>query len=138
MSGPGLKHVDSHSSIHEAALNEAIELNEIITKLFEVNEFDKALEVAYVAVEHWETRTLKHAEEEEKGLYKDLVDTSPDLKEDIIRLTRDHDLLRILVNEIKELLKKEGINEMVLQKLYSLVHVDLIHNATEEKILPEH
>ena len=138
MSGPGLKHVDSHSSIHEAALNEAIELNEIITKLFEVNEFDKALEVAYVAVEHWETRTLKHAEEEEKGLYKELVDTSPDLKEDIIRLTRDHDLLRILVNEIKELLKKEGINEMVLQKLYSLVHVDLIHNATEEKILPEH
>lgn len=138
MSGPGLKHVDSHSSIHEAALNEAIELNEIITKLFEVNEFDKALEVAYVAVEHWEARTLKHAEEEEKGLYKELVDTSPDLKEDIIRLTRDHDLLRILVNEIKELLKKEGINEMVLQKLYSLVHVDLIHNATEEKILPEH
>src|SRR5690625_1168487 len=138
MSGPGLKHVDSHSSIHEAALNEEIELNEIITELFEVNEFDKALEVAYVAVEHWETRTLKHAEEEEKGLYEELVDMSPDLKEDIIRLTRDHDLLRIVVNEIKELLKKEGINEMVLQKFYSLVHVDLIHNATEEKILPEY
>jgi hemerythrin-like domain-containing protein len=138
MSGPGLRHVDSHSSIHEAALNEANELNEILTKLLEANETDKALQVAYVAVEHWETRTLKHAEEEENGLYKELLKASPDLKEDIFRLTRDHDVLRLLIKEIKELLDKEGMNKIVLQKFYSLVHVDLIHNATEEEILPEH
>lgn len=138
MSGPGLKHVDSHSSIHEAALNEAIELNEILGKLLAAEQSDKALEVAYVTVEHWETRTLKHAESEEEGLYKELLEANPELKEDITRLTRDHDLLRLLVKEIKDLLDTEGMSEIVLQKFHALVHVDLLHNALEESILPEH
>jgi len=138
MSGPGLKHVDSHSSIHEAALNEAIELNEILDKLWMSEQHEKALEVAYVTVEHWETRTLRHAEEEEQGLYKELLETNPELQDDVIKLIRDHDILRLLVQEIKELLDTEGMDEIVLQKFHSLVHVDLIHNSLEESILPEH
>ena len=41
MSGPGLRHIDSHSAIHEAALNEAIELNELLDKLLRDNELEK-------------------------------------------------------------------------------------------------
>ncbi|MFD1848514.1 hemerythrin domain-containing protein [Oceanobacillus bengalensis] len=138
MSGPGLKHVDSHAAIHEAALNEASELNDILAKLIEHKQMDKALETAFIAVEHWETRTLRHADAEEKGLYKDLVEENPKLKDDVIQLTRDHNIMRFLVKEIKQSLEKEGFNKGVLEKLHALVHVDLYHNQEEERILPHH
>lgn len=138
MSGPGLKHIDSHSAIHEAALNQAIELNEILEALLKQDELEKALKTAYVVVEHWETRILQHAVAEEEGLYKDLVEESPELEEKIIGLTRDHEILRILVREIKEILDEEGFNENVLQRFHALVLVDIIHNRDEESILPDH
>lgn len=55
MSGPGLKKLDSHAAIHEAALNEAIELNKLLFALLKKGDEKRALEVAYIAVEHWET-----------------------------------------------------------------------------------
>ncbi|MGM8364956.1 hemerythrin domain-containing protein [Virgibacillus sp. W0181] len=138
MSGPGLKHIDSHSAIHEAALNEAIELNDILEALLKNNELEKALETAYVVVEHWESRTLQHATAEENGLYKDLVEESPELKDKITALTRDHDILRILIDEIKDMLDEGGFSDAVLQRFQSLVLVDIIHNREEERILPHH
>jgi hypothetical protein len=137
-SGPGLKHADSHAAIHEAALNEAIELNKILFALLKKGDEEKAKEVALIAVEHWETRTLQHADAEEKGLYKDLVEENSELKEDIVSLTRDHDIMRHLVEEIKDLLYTDGFNEQVLERFYSLVHVDAFHNQEEERILPHH
>lgn len=138
MSGKGLKHVDSHAAIHEAALDEARELNKILGKLVHDNQMDKALEIAYIAVEHWETRTLRHAEAEEEGLYKEMVEEKPELKEEIISLTRDHNILRYLVKEIKQSLEKDGFNREVLEMLHALVHVDQYHNQEEERILPHH
>jgi phage/plasmid-associated DNA primase len=138
MSGPGLKHVDSHAAIHEAALNEARELNAILARQIEEHDMEKALEIAHIAIEHWETRTLRHAEAEERGLYKELVEESPELKEDIIALTRDHNTMRYLVKSIKETLETEGVTEEVLQQFYSLVQVDAYHNLEEERILPHH
>ena len=138
MSGPGLRKVDSHAAIHEAALNEAIELNELLEKLLLNKELEKGLEVAHIAVEHWETRTLRHADAEEEGLYKEMVEEKPELKDSIVGLTRDHDILRFLVKEIKEMLEKDGFNANVLNHFHSLVIVDLYHNQEEEKVLPEH
>src|SRR5690554_5558602 len=138
MSGPGLRHIDSHSAIHEAALNEAIELNEILDKLLKEEQMDKGLEVAYIAVEHWETRTLRHAQAEEKGLYKEMVEEKPALKEDIIGLIRDHDILRFTVKEIKKMLDTEGFTHEVMQRFHTLVVVDIYHNQEEERILPDH
>lgn len=136
--GKGLKHVDSHAAIHEAALNEARELNEILGKLVSNHQMDKALEIAYIAVEHWETRTLRHADAEEKGLYKELVEEKPELKEEVIGLTRDHNILRYLIKEIKQTLESDGFTREVLEMLHTLVHVDHYHNQEEEKILPDH
>jgi|SRR5699024_2248675 len=138
MSGPGLKHVDSHAAIHEAALNEAIELNKVLASLIKNGHEEKAKEVAFIAVEHWETRTLRHAEAEERGLYKELVEESPELKDEIIALTRDHNTLRFLVKEIKSKLEQDGFDESVLELFYALVHVDVFHNQEEERILPNH
>ncbi|MFZ3577282.1 hypothetical protein [Virgibacillus sp. DJP39] len=138
MSGPALKSIDSHSAIHEAALVEATELTELLDHLVANDQLDKALEVAFVAVEHWETRTLQHAESEEEGLYKELTNYSPELEDSIISLTRDHNLLRMLVNEIKELLDDEGVSDKVVQRFQALILVDLLHNQEEEKLLPNH
>ncbi|WP_033829489.1 hemerythrin domain-containing protein [Bacillus andreraoultii] len=138
MSGPGLKHVDSHSAIHEAALEEAKELNEIIAKLIRDGQLEKAHQTALVAIEHWETRTLRHAQAEEEGLYQELVEESPELKNSIIELTRDHNTMRYFVKQIKTQLESDGFNEEILHQLYALVHVDTYHNFEEERILPHH
>ncbi|MFD1361033.1 hypothetical protein [Lentibacillus salinarum] len=58
MAGPALRKADSHASIHEAALQEARELTNILGNLLKQRETDNALETAYIMVEHWETRTL--------------------------------------------------------------------------------
>ncbi|SFD77419.1 Hemerythrin HHE cation binding domain-containing protein [Lentibacillus persicus] len=138
MSGPALKRVDSHSAIHEAALNEAIELTNMLDKLFQNNQEEEALELAYVLIEQWETRTLAHADAEEDGLYKDLVEADPNVKDDIIALTRDHDLLRIIVGDIKQELPKNGINDATIQRFQSLIIVDELHNEKEMEVLPDH
>lgn len=133
--GPALKKLHSHSSIHESAITEAKELTELIRSCFEDSDHEKDLEVAYVLVEHWETRTLRHAESEEEGLYKDIAEQNPDMKDTIIALTRDHQLLRNLVRDIRETLATEGVTKEVVQKFESLIIVDLLHNQDEEKML---
>ncbi|MFZ4450909.1 hypothetical protein [Salibacterium aidingense] len=138
MSGPALKHVDSHSSIHEAALQEAVEITGMLEHLLRNQRMEQALELAYVLIEHWETRTLRHADEEEKGLYKELAEQDLNLKEDIIALTRDHGLLRLLAKEIKERLSAGRMDESVLQRFHALILVDQLHNQKELQILPHH
>src|SRR5699024_9169857 len=111
MSGPGLRHVDSHSAIHEAALIEATELTGLLKEVIEKEEMDKALELAFVIVEHWETRTLRHADSEEQGLYKEISESTPELKDDIVALTRDHDILRKIVASIKVKLDEGEVDD---------------------------
>jgi hypothetical protein len=42
LSGPSLRKPDAHTSIHEAALNEAVELRDLIQKCLEDGEKEKA------------------------------------------------------------------------------------------------
>ncbi len=70
MAGPALRKVDSHASIHEAALQEARELTNVYANLLKSGETDNALETAFILLEHWETRTLAHADAEEKVYIK--------------------------------------------------------------------
>ncbi|MCM2532023.1 hypothetical protein NDK43_05990 [Neobacillus pocheonensis] len=131
MSGPSLKKQDAHSSIHEAALNEAKELRGLFYKCLKDGEKDMALQVAEIVIEHWESRTLKHADSEEEGLYKDLVEENTDLNPLVIQLTRDHDLMRRMVEQMKELLIKNEMDERMIALLDSLIIVDSIHNEDE-------
>ncbi|HLR61688.1 MAG TPA: hemerythrin domain-containing protein [Lentibacillus sp.] len=138
MAGPALRKTESHASIHEAALQEARELTNILGNLLKGRETDNALETAYIIVEHWETRTLAHADAEERSLYKEIAETSPELKDNVVALTRDHNLMRNIVNDIKEMLERHGVGYDVLQRFQALILVDELHNLEEEKILPEH
>lgn len=131
MSGPSLKKQESHSSIHEAALNEAKELKDLFRKCLEDGERGRALQVAGIAIEHWETRTLKHAEAEEDGLYKEMVEENPELEKLIIQLTRDHDLMRRIVETMKESLQTQKADYRMITLLESLIIIDEIHNEDE-------
>lgn len=137
MSGPSLKQHEAHSSIHEAALNEARELRELLSICLKKNDKKKAVQVAEIIVEHWELRTLKHAESEEEGLYKDLVTEKPQFNKIIIELTRDHDLMRRTVEKIKGLLLSDEIDDQMIKLIDGLITIDVIHNEDEmEKLLP--
>jgi len=131
LSGPSLRKKDAHSSIHEAALNEAIELRMLFQKCLEDGDKDKALQVIEVTIEHWESRTLKHAEAEEDGLYKDIIEANPDMVTTVIQLTRDHDLMRRIVDNLKNLLQTDEPNQRMISLLDSLVIIDQIHNDDE-------
>ncbi|WP_164669519.1 hemerythrin domain-containing protein [Virgibacillus doumboii] len=138
MSGPALRKADSHALIHEAALQEARELTNLLGNLLMEGDVDRALETAYITLEHWETRTLAHADAEERGLYKEISESSPELKDNIVALTRDHDLLRYICWEIKDILENGGIGDGILQRFQALILVDELHNKEEERVLPEH
>lgn len=131
MSGPSLKKQDAHNSIHEAALNEAKELNELFRLCLLKEQKEKAFQVAEVLVEQWESRTLKHAEAEEEGLYTEMAKENPKLHHLIIQLTRDHDLMRRIVEQIKVQLSKNEVNEWTLLLMESLIVIDSIHNEDE-------
>jgi hypothetical protein len=136
MSGPALNQWESHSSIHESALGEARELTELLGACLAQKDMERALEVAYIAVEHWETRTLRHAEAEEDGLYAEISKVRPDVGGQIIALTRDHALMRNLLGDIKAILAKNNAAcDEVLQRFQALILVDMLHNQDEEKII---
>jgi hypothetical protein len=138
LSGPSLRKPDAHTSIHEAALNEAVELRDLFRKCLEDGEKEKAFQVIEVAIEHWESRTLKHAEAEEEGLYKDIVDENPDMISTVIQLTRDHDLMRRIVENMKERLQSHEPDQRMITLLDSLVIIDQIHNEDEMNKLLNH
>lgn len=131
MSGPSLKKVDAHSSIHEAALNEAKELRELYRHCLKKEKQEKALQVAEITIEHWETRTLKHAEAEEEGLYKEMMEENPDLTEVVVQLTRDHNLMRNVVGQMKEYMMQKRVGEEFIRFMDALIVIDEIHNEDE-------
>lgn len=131
MSGPSLRKVDSHSLIHEATLNEAMELRDLYLHCLTKGKKDKALQVAEITLEHWESRTLKHAESEEEGLYKEMVEENPALKNTVIQLTRDHDLMRNVVEQMKKYLVDKKVDEGFIRFIDALIIIDEIHNEDE-------
>ncbi|MCL6517200.1 hemerythrin domain-containing protein [Alicyclobacillus sp.] len=99
MSGPALKQLHAHRAIHDAAHGEAEELTGVFRRFVEEGRWQQARETAALVVEHWHTRTLRHAAEEESGFYREVAQQDPDRAGDIGALTRDHDLMRQLVAE---------------------------------------
>jgi uncharacterized protein with von Willebrand factor type A (vWA) domain len=92
---------------------------------------EKAFQVAVVIVEHWETRTLKHAEAEEEGLYLEMIKENPELHHLVIQLTRDHDLMRRIVEKLKVKLSRNEVNAKMVSLMDSLIVIDSIHNEDE-------
>ena len=135
MTGPALQRLDSHHAIHETALGEAEELTDGLRTAWRQNDAVKAGSIAQWLVEHWEERILRHAEEEELGLYRDLAQDRPALAETVAQLRRDHDLMRRIWGEAKLMAETGGAGDDVLLRFETLLLIDAIHSRDEEERL---
>lgn len=137
MTGPALKQLHSHRAIHDGGLSGATDKTEVMMDFLRQGDLKSANEAADELIDFWITRVISHADAEEEGLYKDIAEQHPNLKEAIIQLTRDHDLLRIIVKDIQELREQEELSPNVLHKFHALLVVNEIHSRDEERMLLE-
>ncbi|HSP22959.1 MAG TPA: hypothetical protein VLQ20_11625 [Planococcus sp. (in: firmicutes)] len=137
MSGPSLRQLHAHHAIHEGGLSGAITKTEELEDLLRAKEFEVALQAADHLVDYWETRIISHADAEEEGFYLEMIETDPKLEDVVVKLTRDHDLLRIIAVDIKEMLKTDGLTYEVMQQFHALLVINAIHSRDEERLLFE-
>jgi len=133
--GPALKQLHSHHAIHEGGLSGAIQKTNNFMELLKSRELETANLAADDLLDYWETRVISHADAEESGFYQEKVEENPALRDIVIKLERDHDLLRIIAKDIKEIRSEHGLNEAVIQRFYALLTVNEIHSRDEERLL---
>ena len=66
--GPALRKVGSHTSIHDAALNHALNLNDDLQDAIAENQMDEAMDISAQIIDIWENRIIEHANSEEESL----------------------------------------------------------------------
>lgn len=135
MAGPALKQLHSHRAIHEGGLSGANEKTEGLLEFLRQGDLSSANQAADDLIDYWKTRVISHADAEEEGFYGEIVEEQPELKDAVTQLTRDHDLLRIIVKDIEELRVKENLSPAVLQRFQALMVVNEIHSRDEERLL---
>ncbi|MHA6528760.1 hemerythrin domain-containing protein [Paenibacillus sp. BAC0078] len=135
MSGPSLRQLHAHHAIHQGGLSGAAAKTEEIEELLKAKEFEVARQAADYLIEYWKTRILSHADAEEEGFYQEIAEKKPHLQEAITRLTRDHELLRTIVNDVKTSLGTEGLTPAVIRQFYALLVLNSVHSRDEERLL---
>lgn len=135
MPGPSLRQPHAHHAIHQGGLSGAVSKTEEVEELLEAREFEVARQAAEHLIEYWETRILSHADAEEDGFYQEMAEKNPSLQDAVVKLTRDHDLLRIIIQDVKAQLAGEGLTPEVLHQFHALLVVNAIHSRDEERLL---
>ncbi|SET05071.1 hemerythrin domain-containing protein [Paenibacillus sp. NFR01] len=135
MPGPSLRQKHAHHAIHEGGLSGAVAKTEEVEELLHMKEFEVARQAADHLIEYWETRIISHADAEEDGFYQEMAEQNPQLQEAVVRLARDHELLRMIVKDVKALLAQEGLTPEVLHQFHALLVVNAIHSRDEERLL---
>ena len=135
MPGPALSQLSAHRSIHDAALEEAEDLTSLLAQSIQQGDHEQIRQVAYVLLEHWETRTLRHADVEEREFYREIESTFPSLKTTVVQLSRDHELLRMIAGEIKHRLTQDVSWQDVLIRFQALILLNRMHSLSEETYL---
>lgn len=134
--GPALRQLTAHRSIHDAAQSQARELTEMTIQLFKEEREEDCLKTAKVLIEHWEEKIIAHADAEDEGFYQELLEEGKIPKKDLYMLMRDHDLFRQIVSHIKEQInKKNKVTEENIHELYSLLVINDFHHQGEENTL---
>lgn len=135
MPGPSLRQLHAHHAIHQGGLSGAIAKTEEMEELLEAKEFEVAHQAAEHLIEYWETRIISHADAEEDGFYQEMAGKNPGLQDAVLRLARDHDLLRIIVQDVKVMLAEEGLTPEVVHQFHALLVVNAVHSRDEERLL---
>lgn len=134
MTGPSLRDSSAHSSIHYAVKSEIEKAINKLEREREQGHTIKAKEVELL-IGIWEGKVLAHAHEEENGLYAEILRTSPVLNEKLVRLSRDHELMRILTEKIKSLSVSMENEKKILEISRALLLILEVHTKEEEEIL---
>ncbi len=137
MGGPSLRQLHAHHAIHEGGLSGAIDKTEELEALLEAGNTEEALKAADQLVGYWVTRVLSHADAEEEGFYEEMAGNDPDRRLSIVKLTRDHDILRMVIADIVLKLADEGLTPEVMRRFHALIVVNEIHSREEERLLFE-
>ncbi|MFK9092905.1 hemerythrin domain-containing protein [Bacillus salipaludis] len=137
MSGPSLRKKHVHHSIHDGIFTEARDLTNVLKEQVREKKTENRNEVCDALIEHWETRTLAHAQSEEEGFFVEKLKEQPDLQHTIIKLKRDHQILELIVRSIKEKKEDKGVTEEILPYFDALLVVFELHNHEEETSLFE-
>lgn len=132
MTGPSLRKKCTHHSIHDGIYTEARDLTQLLKQLADKKENNHIGEIADALIEHWEKRTLAHADSEEEGLFVEKLQNEPELEEIIGKLKRDHELLHLILERIKDSFASNGVTENVLRDFDALLVLFEIHNQEEE------
>ncbi|OZU90178.1 hypothetical protein CIL03_03275 [Virgibacillus indicus] len=136
ITGPALRHLDSHRSIHQGAYAEARDITDVMNRLFYDNRMEDCLKAANALVEYWETRVIAHADTEDEGFYKELLEKKPELTKEIHMFSRDHDLFRKIVADIKEeISEEEKVTKNMVNQFNALLIIKKHHNKGEEENL---
>lgn len=136
MSGPALRQLHSHRAIHEGGLSGAVMKTEDLVGFLEQGEQEMVNQACDDLIDYWKTRVISHADAEEEGFYKQILAENPELEREIIQLTRDHDLMRLVVQDIEALREKDPqVTPEIMQKFYSLMVINELHSREEERLL---
>lgn len=139
MSGPSLHKLTAHRSIHNGALSEARDILEVLEQVYREGKREHATLAARTLIEHWETRTIAHADSEEDGFYQKKLEENPELEELITMLKRDHQLFRTIISDIKEMIDDHGVTNEAIDRFKTISVLVQIHNRDEEThLLDEH
>ncbi|MEV9639850.1 hemerythrin domain-containing protein [Mammaliicoccus sciuri] len=138
MSGPALRQLHSHRAIHEGGLSGAVMKTEDLVGFLEQGEQEMVNQACDDLIDYWKTRVISHADAEEEGFYKQILAENPELEREIIQLTRDHDLMRLVVQDIEALREKDPqVTPEIMQKFYGLMVINELHSREEERLLFE-
>lgn len=136
--GPALRQLASHRAIHDGAYGEAKELTDVLAQLYEEEREEDCLNAAKALADYMEERLISHADAEEEGLYLDIMNEHPELEKEIHMLTRDHDIERIILKNIKKQLEDvTSVSKDLIHEFYALLVVNEIHSRSEESMLLE-
>lgn len=134
--GPALRQLTAHRSIHDAGQSQARELTEMMIQLFKEEREEDCLKTAKVLIEHWEEKIIAHADAEDEGFYQELLEEGNIPKKNLYMLMRDHDLFRKIVKQIKEkIVQQNKVTEENIYELYSLLVINDFHHKGEENTL---
>lgn len=130
-----MRQLHAHHAIHQGGLSGAVAITEKMEELLREKALEEARKEADHLIEYWETRILSHADAEEEGFYQEILEKNPSLKDNVGKLIHEHNLLRMIVNNIKKAIDEAGLTPEVLQQFHALLVVNSIHSQEEERIL---
>ncbi len=134
MSGPALLQHDSHQAIHEAAYEEAKALTELLQSL-DSEQFLQHQKVIDLLLEHWNTRVLAHAKEEEEGLYLTWETTSFLDPSTLEQFVQEHQQMRDTIQSIVVMQEEGAMLQPILAQFLALLAMSQQHSFHEEREL---